>query len=172
MLSKISKGKYRELIKEIEKIIPKMQTAIRNNFVENGILKRSLDDSKIDISLLSVLIPFNIFEEGNSILKNTVQEIEKTLKLPNGGYLRYQNDNYIGGNAWIISSLWLSLYYIKSGNIKRAREIFDWVTEHADNLYFLPEQIEKYGDKTAWISQLAWSHGMYVIVKQELGKVK
>ena len=104
-------------------------------------------------------------------MKNTVSIIEERLKLSNGGYLRYENDHYIGGNAWIISSLWLSLYYIEAGNIDRARELFDWVTDHADELNFLPEQIERNGNKTAWICQLSWSHAMYVIVKEKLMEI-
>ena len=67
-----------------------------------------------------------------------------------------------------ISSLWLSMYYIKEGSLDRARNLFDWVTNHADGLYFLPEQIDKNGDNTAWICQLAWSHAMYVLVLKEL----
>ena len=47
-------------------------------------------------------------------------------------------------------------------------ELFNWVTNHADNLSFLPEQIDRNGDKTAWVVQLAWSHAMYVIVRNEL----
>ena len=82
--------------------------------------------------------------------------------------MRYEGDNYIGGNAWIISSLWLSMYYIKSGDKSRAKELFDWVTNHSDNMNFLPEQIEKDGHNTAWIVQLAWSHAMYVIVANML----
>ena len=114
------------------------------------------------------MTPFNIFSVDDEIIKKTVYEIERTLHMANGGYMRYQWDNYIGGNTWIISSLWLAMYYIKAGNVTRAKELFDWVTNHADNLYFLPEQIEREGDKTAWVSQLSWSHAMYVIVKKML----
>lgn len=168
MLSKINKLKYKEEIQRIDKSLPKIHTAIRNNFVENFVLKRSINDTKIDISLLSVVIPFEVFDDNNVIVKNTVQEIEKKLKLSNEGYMRYQDDSYIGGNAWIISSLWLSLYYIRIGNKDKAKELFDWVTNHADNLDFLPEQIERDGHKTAWISQLAWSHAMYIITLLKL----
>ena len=86
------------------------------------------------------------------------------------GYLRYEDDNYIGGNAWIISSLWLALYDIEIKNYNRAKELFDWVTNHADNLNFLPEQIDKNGNNSAWVIQLSWSHAMYVIVKYKLMK--
>ncbi len=172
MLNKINRMKYKTIISKIEKTLPKVKSAIKEAFVCNNILKRSLDNEQIDISLLSVVTPFDIFDINEPFVKNTVAEIEKRLKLSNGGYMRYENDNYMGGNAWIISSLWLAMYYIKAENIERATELFDWVTNHADDLSFLPEQIERNGDKTAWISQLAWSHAMYVIVRNELKEKK
>ena len=149
-----------------------MKYSIKESFIDNNILKRSIDNTQIDISLLSVVTPFDIFDINDSVVKNTVNEIENKLKLPNNGYMRYEMDNYIGGNAWIISSLWLALYYLKANNFEKATELFNWVTEHSDNLSFLPEQIERNGDKTAWVTQLAWSHAMYVIVRNELKEYK
>lgn len=168
MLKLIDEVKYAHFLERIYNMTVKIRDAIRTYFVEDGHLKRSLDNNQVDISLLSVVTPFSIFEPDDEIIKNTVIEIERTLHMPNGGYMRYQWDNYMGGNTWIISSLWLALYNIKIGNIERAKELFDWVTVHADSLNFLPEQIEREGDKTAWITQLSWSHAMYVIVKDML----
>lgn len=168
MLLKIGRGKNKELIANIEKVLPKILTSIRKNFVKNGIFVRSIDNEQCDISLLGLVVPFNVLDINNPIMKNTVQEIEKRLKCSNGGYMRYEGDNYIGGNAWIISSLWLSMYYIKIGNKDKAKELFDWVTNHSDCMEFLPEQIERDGHNTAWIVQLAWSHAMYVIVADML----
>lgn len=168
MLLKIGRHKNKELINEIEKILPKILSSIRSYFVKDGIFIRSVDNFQIDISLIGLVTPFNVIDINNPIVKNTVLEIEKRLRCSNGGYMRYEGDNYIGGNAWIISSLWLSMYYIKAGNKTRAKELFDWVTNHADSMNFLPEQIERDGHNTAWIVQLAWSHAMYVIVANML----
>ena len=168
MLLKIGKSKNKQLINNIEKILPKIQSVIRKDFVKDGIFIRRIGNTQVDISLLCLVTPFDIFDNSNPIVKNTVQEIEKVLKAPNGGYFRYQWDNYIGGNAWIIASLWLAMYYIKAGDRNKAQELFSWVTNHADNMSFLPEQIEREGHKTAWICSLAWSHAMYVIVANEL----
>ncbi|MBQ9280160.1 MAG: hypothetical protein IJ215_03850 [Clostridia bacterium] len=168
MLEAIDKEKYKSTILEIEKTLLHVKDAIFRNFIEAGSLKRSTDNNQTDISLLSLAVPFHILDADDVIIKNTVQKIENDLSLPNGGYARYQWDNYIGGNAWIISSLWLALYYIKVENYERARELFDWVTNHADNLGFLAEQIDSKGDNVAWIKQLSWSHAMYIIVKSKL----
>lgn len=166
MLKNIDKTKYTSLIEKLDKLAVKIKNAIKDYFVEDGHLKRSLDNNQVDISLLSVVTTFDIFDIVDPVIENTITEIERTLHMPNGGYMRYQWDSYIGGNTWIISSLWMAMYHIKIGNISRAKELFNWVTEHADNLYFLPEQIEREGHSTAWVSQLSWSHAMYVIVKK------
>lgn len=166
MLKMIDKDKYASLLERLDNVTLKIKEAIKNYFVEDGHLKRSLDNNQVDISLLSVVTTFDIFDIDDEAVQNTISEIERTLHMQNGGYMRYQWDNYIGGNTWIISSLWMAMYHIKIGNKSRAQELFDWVTDHADNLYFLPEQIEREGHKTAWVSQLSWSHAMYVIVKK------
>ena len=170
MLKVIDDIKYASLLERIDMKINEVRRGINEYFVENGRLKRSLDDYKIDISLLCVCVPFDVFDINDDVVKNTVSEIERTLHMPNGGYMRYQWDNYIGGNTWIVSSLWLAMYYIKLGDLAKARELFDWVTNHADSLYFLPEQIEREGNKTAWVTELSWSHAMYVIVRNMLFK--
>ena len=168
MLASINAIKYRATISEIEITLMNMRKAIINNFTENGVLKRSIDNTQTDISLLSLSTPYDILETDDEIMKNTISAIERDLKLSNGGYMRYQGDNYVGGNAWIISSLWLALYYSKNGEKEVARELFDWVTNHSDYLNFLPEQIDRNGDDTVWVRQLSWSHAMYIIVKKEL----
>lgn len=170
MLKVIDDIKYASLLERIDMKINEVRRGINEYFVENGRLKRSLDDYKIDISLLCVCVPFDVFDINDDVVKNTVSEIERTLHMSNGGYMRYQWDNYIGGNTWIVSSLWLAMYYIKLGDLAKARELFDWVTNHADSLYFLPEQIEREGNKTAWVTELSWSHAMYVIVRNMLFK--
>lgn len=170
MLEEINKDKYASIIKDINKTLTLMKEAILDKFVEGSYLKRSSDNADTDISALGVVIPYHIFEADDKLVENTVKRIENDLKTPSGGYMRYQWDNYVGGNAWIISSLWLALYYIELGNIPRAQELFDWVTNHADNLNFLPEQIDRNEHRTAWVQQLSWSHAMYILVKAKLVK--
>ena len=156
------------LICEIDLLLPEIAKGIQRNFVENHRLKRSLQDNIPDISNLAVHVPFEVVGISKEVIENTVLEIEEHLKLPNGGYLRYETDDYIGGNAWIISSLWLALYYCKIGKKEKAKELYDWVTCHADDKGFLPEQIDRENGKTAWVTQLSWSHALYIIVGKKL----
>ena len=170
MLLSISPMKYKKLSLVILDELEKIKIAIKDKFIKNDRLIRSVDDEQIDISLLSVVVPYKILDANDDAVKNTVKLIEEKLKLNNGGYLRYEWDNYIGGNAWIISTLWLALYYIEISDYDKATELFNWVTMHADCLNFLPEQIERDGHNAAWVVQLSWSHAMYVIVKEKLMK--
>ncbi|MBO5143358.1 MAG: hypothetical protein J6C46_10305 [Clostridia bacterium] len=156
------------LIAEIDLLLPEIKRGIEKFFVQNGKIKRSVDNETIDISNISVCVPFEVFDIESEIIKNTVSEIENNLKVECGGYLRYQGDNYMNGNAWIISSLWLAMYYIKAGDKERALELYNWVTNHADDKGFLPEQIDRNSGKTAWITQLSWSHALYIIVGKQL----
>ena len=170
ILEKIDKVKNKATIREIDRLLERMKGAILDNFVENNYLKRSIDNNQTDISVLSLVVPFGILKSDDLLVKNTIEKFEKELAMPNGGYMRYQWDEYKGGNTWIISSLWLALYHIEDGNIERAKELFDWVTMHADSMGFLPEQIAREGNNSEWVTQLSWSHAMYIIVKATLVK--
>ena len=160
--------KYNHLICEIDMLQPKILGAIKNNFVENDYLKRSKYNSNTDISILGAITPFNVFSYDDPLSKSSVDKIEYDLKTDIGGFLRYKDDAYNGGNAWIISSLWLALYYIEAGNIEKAKELYDWVTDHSDDKGFLAEQIDKTTGKPAWIVGLSWSHALYIIVGKKL----
>ena len=159
---------YNHLICEIDILQPKILEAIKNEFVKDNMFVRSKFNSETDISLLGAVTPFNVVNYDDQVAINTLNKIENDLKLPNGGYLRYANDGYMGGNAWIISSLWLALYYIEAGNFDKARELYNWVTMHQDDKGFLAEQIDRNSDKPAWIVGLSWSHALYIIVGKKL----
>mgnify|MGYP001029164365 CR=1 FL=1 len=131
----------------------------------------SMVDDKTDISLLGTVVPFNIYKPDHTIVRNTVRKIEETLLCNNvGGIYRYEADNYAGGNPWIVSTLWLALYYIEIGNITKAREYFRWSVKSATSLGFLPEQVDKNSGKPCWVIPLTWSHAMYVLVLKGLMK--
>ena len=105
------------------------------------------------------------------MIENTVKKIEQDLKAKNGGYFRYQWDTYMDGNPWIISTLWLALYYLEAGDIEKGRGLFDWAVNHATHLGFLPEQVDKFSGSPAWVMQLSWSHAMFIIVHDKLKNI-
>ena len=91
-----------------------------------------------------------------------------TLRTYTGGYLRYEGDNYAGGNPWVIASLWLAQYYIEIGQKKKAKEHFDFVVKTASEHGYLAEQIDNQTLKPAWVIGLGWSHAMFINILQQL----
>ena len=81
---------------------------------------------------------------------------------------RYEGDNYVGGNPWVISSLWMSLYFLKLGNKQKAREYFNWSIDTKCQHGYLAEQIDKETNNPAWVIGLGWSHAMFILVLKEL----
>lgn len=121
-------------------------------------------DNTVDISLLGLSFPFCIFDEKDDRIKKTVRAIEDRLDgFPAGGFGRYEHDSYIGGNPWIVSTIWLGMYYASIGDIEKCKEKVVWAAKNATNLGFLPEQVDKFTGKPAWIMQLSWSSAMYII---------
>ena len=67
------------------------------------------EDWIVDICLLGLSIPFHVFEPGDPMMEGTAEVVEQVLASPaSGGIKRYEFDDYIGGNPWVISTLWLA----------------------------------------------------------------
>ena len=127
-------------------------------------------DGKIDISLLGLVTPFKVFAPKEKKILNTIEKMDLSIRTYTGGYLRYEGDNYVGGNPWIISSLWMANYYIEAGNKKKARECFEFVVKTATEHGFLAEQIDNSTMQAKWVIGLGWSHAMFIDVLQKLYK--
>lgn len=129
------------------------------------------EDAIVDISLLGLSYPFDFLAPDDPRMTATALAVEKKLSSPKtGGLKRYEDDQYIGGNPWILSTLWLALYYVKCGNNGKAGQLLDWAAEHQTHVGLLPEQIDKETGNPAWIIPLTWSHAMLVLTILELYK--
>ncbi len=125
----------------------------------------SMEDWTVDVSLLGVAIPFRTFDPRDPRVESTVNTIERVLTSQNaGGIRRYENDNYIGGNPWVLTTLWVALYYIEKKEFTRAREYFEWAVRSRTELELLPEQVGREDGRAAWVIPLTWSHAMFVLV--------
>ncbi|PYG87984.1 oligosaccharide amylase [Ruminiclostridium sufflavum DSM 19573] len=131
----------------------------------------TLEDWKVDVSLVGLSIPFGVFDANDIMIKDTVLLIEQVLTSEGvGGIKRYENDSYIGGNPWVLTTLWVALYHTKTGNYLKAKEYLYWAADAKTDMGLLPEQRNKYTGKADWIIPLTWSHAMYVHVLSELVK--
>lgn len=113
-----------------------------------------------------------MFLPGDKKIKNTVERINMSLRTYTGGYLRFEEDHYTEGRPWVISTLWMAMYYIEARDLKSAKKCFDFVVNSATDNGFLAEQVENSSMKSSWVIGLAWAHAMYVIVLEELMKRK
>lgn len=129
----------------------------------------TLEDWTIDVSLLGVTIPFEVFEAKDKRVAKTVEAIENILTAhPVGGIKRYENDNYIGGNPWVLTTLWVALYHIEAGNMEKAKSYFEWAVKSCTKLGLLPEQVNRDTGEPCWVIPLTWSHAMFVLVLDKL----
>ena len=165
-----------EQIAKAEIIIKKNQRDLKkyilNNFYdkEKGSFVRNNTDKKMDISLLGLTYPFNIFSPKEKKILNTVERINMTLRTYTGGYLRYEGDTYMGGNPWVIANLWLAEYYLAAGSKTKAKEYFNFVIIGSNEHGLLPEQVDNNTMDPAWVIGLGWSHAMFIDVLKKLYK--
>lgn len=137
-----------------------------NNFINknDNTLKRNNKDNICDISVLGSVVPFEMLDKNQKEVKNTIEKINLNLRTYTGGYLRFENDNYIGGNnPWPIATLWMALYNIEIGNKEEAIKQIEFVTQTATEHGFLAEQVDNETMKSKWVIGLGWSHAMYII---------
>lgn len=121
-------------------------------------------DDMLDISLLGLTEPFEVLPADDARMRMTVNALrEKLTVLSVGGIKRYENDSYIGGNPWIITTLWMALYLIRLEDYQQSRELFYWAVDHCTDMNLLPEQVDKHNGQPAWVIPLTWSHAMFVL---------
>ena len=162
---KISKNE-----KELEYLQLEMKKFIDKNMYDetsNSYL-RNTEDKKMDISMLGMVVPFNMFSAKDKKVKNTIEKINLSLRTYTGGYQRFENDNYMNGNPWPIANLWMTLYYLEIGEKEKAKETFDFVIKTSGRHEFLGEQVDNNTLRPNWVIGLGWSHAMFVIVLEAL----
>lgn len=121
-------------------------------------------DPIVDISLIGISVPFGVFPADDPRVVRTADTIEQYLTSPVvGGIKRYENDHYIGGNPWILTTLWLCHYRIHRGQYAEAKSLLQWAIDHRTAAGLLPEQVDKQTGETAWVVPLTWSHAMFIL---------
>lgn len=158
------KQEYDNLIQRYVEYKKRIKQYILENLVDKQkqVLVRNDNDRKCDISIIGACVPFKVFEPTDEIMKNTVDYINYTLRTFSSGYLRYQDDHYVGGEyPWIISTCWMGMYYNMIGDKKRYEECLKFVINSETNLGLLPEQCSN-DFSERWVIGLAWSHVMFL----------
>ena len=131
---------------------------------DRNIFKRNNKDDRIDISVLGAAVPFEMYDVDDETMKNTVKLIDEKLWINNNGYLRYTDDNYMGGqNIWPIASFWRAMYYSKKGELGNLKMLFDKTITSATEHGFLAEQVNSETMEPIWVIGLGWSHAMFIL---------
>lgn len=158
-------GKSEREIQELNQYGTKIKEFCMNYFYDENTktLRRNNKDWISDISILAAVTPFRMLDADQKEVKNTVEKLELTLRTYTGGYLRFENDNYLGGkNPWVISTLWMALYKLQVEEKEKAIELIEFVNKTSTKHGFLAEQIDNEALSSKWVIGLGWSHAMYI----------
>ena len=170
--NRLKQEKVEKSKKEIEKLQLEIKKYINKYLYdeEKKSYVRNPEDKKMDISIIGAVTPFEVFKPKEKKVQNTIERINLSLRTYTGGYQRFENDNYMNGNPWPIANLWMTLYYLETGEKKKAKETFDFVIKTAGKHYFLGEQVDNETLKPNWVIGLGWSHAMFIIVLEKYMK--
>ncbi len=168
--NRLKQEKVEKSKKEIEKLQLEIKKYINKYLYdeEKKSYVRNPEDKKMDISIIGAVTPFEVFKPKEKKVQNTIERINLSLRTYTGGYQRFENDNYMDGNPWPIANLWMTLYYLETGEKKKAKETFDFVIKTAGKHYLLGEQVNNETLKPNWVIGLGWSHAMFIIVLEKL----
>lgn len=139
--------------------------------------KGKISDKNVDASLLGLAWPFEICAPNDERIVNTVHKIEERIVF-DGGVHRYENDYFDGegsaqegGGAWPLLNFWMSIYWAKKGDKKKALAYYNWVVERIEKYGgYIPEQI--FDDFRIGVYPLTWAHAMFIIASRHLGYIK
>lgn len=172
--NRLKQNEIREQKERLQDKIVEIKEYIVNNFYDENRknYRRNLEDDKLDVSILGSVYPFKVFSPKEKKIENTVERINMTLRTYTGGYLRFEGDEYTKERPWVITTLWMALYYIEAGKIKEAKECFDFVVRTQNPYGLLAEQVDNSKMEPAWVIGLGWSHAMFIIVLDKLKKLE
>lgn len=166
--------KQEQIRKKQDKInsnLRKLKKYIVDNFYseERKSFIRAKDDPRVDISAVCLVPLFGIFTPEDKKIMKTIETIDMVLRTYTGGYIRFENDTYMGGyNPWSIANMWLVCYFLDLGEYEKALENFNFVVNTASDLGFIPEQIDNETLSPKWVIGLTWAHGMFIVLVEKL----
>lgn len=157
-----------ERIRVPNSLIEKGQEAL------NNLLPRESERKFTDLSLLSLIWPYNVVtqEQRTQILENVEYHLKRER-----GVIRYKNDRYYNKNQdsiseeaeWTFGLAWLAIIYEKIGDKKKAMEILkDLIAIDTEKgmpeLYF--SNSPEYNDNTP----LGWSESLFIVALAGMGR--
>jgi len=135
-------------------------------------------ENTLDLSSFYGAMVYGFYNELRP-LHATLKVIEDNLldSTPSGGVPRFEQDGYFladkkyQGNPWIISTLWLAQYYVRSKQLDKARHYVGWSMKHALPSGMMPEQVNPETGFVTSVTPLVWSHAEYINTVLDLAQV-
>ncbi|MBU0569814.1 glycoside hydrolase family 15 [Patescibacteria group bacterium] len=136
------------------------------------LLPRESEKKFVDLSLLSLIWPYNVVTEKQRgrILENVEYHL-----LRERGIIRYKGDRYYNKNKdetseeaeWTFGLAWLAIIYEKIGNIEKAKQLIKELIaidtpEGMPELYF--SNSPEYNENTP----LGWSESLFIVALYEM----
>ena len=136
-------------------------------------------DNVLDVSSLYGMLTFDFIGDNKYYLTETARAVEtKLLDFSySGGAARFEDDGYFRansnhpGNPWIITTLWMAQYYIRTRQIDKARHYVAWSLQHATASGMLPEQVNPDDASLVSVTPLVWSHAELINTALDLAQV-
>jgi isomaltose glucohydrolase len=147
--------------------------------VVDGHLSKWLGSDAVDGSLPACIVPFGVVRFDDPIAVATLAAVGVDLDV-DGGVHRFRDDVFYGGGQWLLLSALLGWNKLSAGDVDGAWRHLRWIAAHATDDGDLPEQVpddlRHPGSRQEWLDRwgpvatpLLWSHGMYLILADELG---
>jgi len=140
----------------------------------NSLLPRESNEKFVDLSLLSLIWPYNVVsdQQRDQILKNVEYHLKKER-----GVIRYKGDHYFNKNKdgvseeaeWTFGLSWLAIIYEKMGDLEKAKKLLkDLIAidtpEGLPELYF--SNSPEYNENTP----LGWSESLFIYALYEMNR--
>ena len=156
-----------------------IEKLVRTDGVVDDHLIKWLGSDAVDGSLPSAIVPFGLLEPGEPLATGTLRAVAHDLD-HDGGVHRFVADVFYGGGQWLLLAALLGWNLAAAGDTAGALRHLRWIADHTDVGLQLPEQVPDHllhpEHRREWLDRwgpvatpLLWSHGMYLILADELG---
>ncbi|HUZ88816.1 MAG TPA: glycoside hydrolase family 15 protein [Candidatus Acidoferrales bacterium] len=138
----------------------------------------SLSADPVIDSAIYGLWRFGMYAPNDERIRATMLAIQDQLtnRAEAGGMARYSNDYYFQvehdlartpGNPWFICSMWMAQWIILTAEsmdeLKAARAVIGWVTDHKQAGGLLSEQLDPHSGAPLSVSPLTWSQAEFMV---------
>jgi len=125
---------------------------------EQGVFTQAFGSTALDAAALQIPNVGFLPADDPRVLA-TIEAIDRELGV-NGHIYRYRGDDGLDGNegSFVFCTLWMVNALARSGQVKRARERFDMVLSHSNDLGLLAEEIDPHSGELLGNFPQAFSH--------------